>query len=151
MGAVGRARMRLAFHLIFAAAAAVTAFLALEVPLGYVTIQFQFGPQPPVAQSEFNSLLAGLTVAAPLMFALSILGMTLAWSTFKKYRIRSLLVHGCLCGAIIAIAATVEQIPRSFGEWLAYLLPVLVVVVNYWLMLIRVPREPGDMRDEGSR
>ncbi len=42
--------------------------------------------------------------------------------------------------AIVAVAATVEQIPRSFGEWLSCLPPVLVVVVNYWMILLRAPR-----------
>jgi hypothetical protein len=129
-----------ALRLSLAAVVSVLAFLALEVPLGYVTIQFQFGVQPLVARSEFSSLLLGLTVAVPLMFGLSILGMTLAWSTCRTYGIPALVVHGCVCGAIVAVAATLEQIPRSFGEWLSCLLPVLVVVVNYWLILLRAPR-----------
>jgi hypothetical protein len=51
-----------------------------------------------------------------------------------------------MSGALVAVAATIEQIPRNFGEWLAYLLPVFVVVANYWLLL-RVPRKTTELRD----
>jgi hypothetical protein len=138
---VRRSLMRSAPRLLFAGLVTTVAFLLLEVPLGYLTIQYQFRWQPGVARSEFNSLLVGLTVATPLVFALSILGMTLAWSAFKRFSYRSLFVNGCIAGSEVAVGATLEQIPRDSAEWLAYLLPVLVVVVNYWLILWRAPRQ----------
>jgi hypothetical protein len=133
--------MRYALRLLYAGLIATVAFLAFEVPLGYVTISYEFPSKPIIAQSEFNELLLGLTVAVPMMFLLSMLGISLAWSAFRKFSYRSLLLHGCIAGALIAVAATIEQIPRTFGEWLAYLLPVLVVVVNYWLILARAPAQ----------
>jgi hypothetical protein len=131
--------MPYAVRLLFAGLVSTIAFLALEVPLGYATINFEFASNPIAARSEFNELLLGLIVAVPMMFALSMLGMSLAWSTFRRFTYWSLLLHGCIVGALVAVAATIEQIPRNFGEWLAYLLPVFVVVANYWLILLRAP------------
>jgi hypothetical protein len=133
--------MRYVLRLFFAAFASTVAFLVLEVLLGYFSINYEFASKPIVARSEFNELLLGLTIAVPMMFALSILGMAMAWSAFKKFTYWSLLLHGCMVGALVAIAATIEQIPREFGEWLAYLLPVVVVVANYWLILLRAPQQ----------
>jgi len=101
-----------ALRLSLAAVVSVLAFLALEVPLGYVTIQFQFGVQPLVARSEFSSLLLGLTVAVPLMFGLSILGMTLAWSTCRTYGIPALVVHGCVCGRSSRLPRPLSRFPQ---------------------------------------
>jgi hypothetical protein len=139
--------MRSISRLLVAGFVSTLVFLALEVPLGYATIHFQFGSRPAVARSEFNGLVLALTVAVPLVFILSMLGMALAWSTFKRLTYRSLLWRGCVSGAVVAVAATIEQIPRDFGEWLAFLLPVLVVVANYWLVLFRSPRQLSGLRD----
>jgi hypothetical protein len=136
--------MRYVLRLFFAGLVSTVVFLVLEVALGYATINYEFASDPIAARSEFNELLLGLTVAVPMMFALSMLGMAMAWSAFRRFTYGPLLLHGCISGSLVAIAATIEQIPRNFGEWLSYLLPVLVVVANYWLILVRVPKQSSE-------
>ena len=112
----------LATSLVFCVASVVLGYLAIvELDL--------YAPNP--IRSEWASHMAVLGFEAVTVFVLSAIALGMAWDATKSTPRRPLVGLACASGVGIAILQIVEDIPRKFAPWLAFLLPVIVVITIF--------------------
>jgi hypothetical protein len=120
--------------LIVGAMTSALTFLFGELSLGYLVVRVLRMHQPYPAAAEWTVLLVALNTTVPLVFGLTVLGLLLSWSALRTIARGQLLVNAASCGLVSAVLFTAEDLPRSWGGWLALVLPVAVVVVVLLLM-----------------
>ena len=115
------------FRLGGIAAATALIFLAADLGLGYVVINLLHMHRPSSDRMELVVLTNALTITVPLVFGLTLLGLTFVWSAARQVSTRQLILNAILSGAANAVLFTLEDLPRRWGASLFLLLPAAIV------------------------
>ena len=99
--------------------------------LGYVAIRVLHLHAPSPPRNEWAIHVAALAYLIPGVFLLTALGSYMAWGATTSASSRALAMVAVGAGFVVALVETLEDIPRSHAPWLAFLLPVFVVIVTF--------------------
>jgi hypothetical protein len=108
--------------------------------LGYAAIYALnlYAPYP--KSSEWVTHTVALGYLIPGIFLLSAIALFMAWGSTKSTPSRSLFALAFASGLAVALLEIIEDIPRSFAPWLAFLLPVAVVLLIFAPLKIMAAR-----------
>ena len=126
--------LRALFRLTAVAILSTAFFTLLSWTFGYLAIDVLKLHGTKLIKTELATLEVGMLMTAPIFFGLSLLGMLLAWRDARCLSWSRLSILASVCPVILALIFTLEDVPRDWASWLGFLLPVVVVVVYYWVI-----------------
>jgi len=97
--------------------------------------------------NEWAMYKAALGYFVPGVLLLGTLGLCMAWRDGSSASSKTLAAVAITSGLIIALLEALEALPRNHLEWLAFLLPVAVVLVPFVLLKIGSARHQAGERD----
>jgi len=106
-------------------------FVIFDLGLGGLVTNVLGWHVPLPGRSELAVLAISVGYTAPLIFGLTLLGLTMAWSDVFALPLRSVLVQSALSGLLLAVLFTLEELPRQSAMWLVLVLPIAVVAAAF--------------------
>ena len=112
---------------VYTAGLTTATFVVFDLMLGGLVTNVLGWHVPLPGRSELAVLAISVGYTAPLIFGLTLLGLTMAWSDVFALPLRSVLVQSALSGLLLAVLFTLEELPRQSAMWLVLVLPIAVV------------------------
>ena len=140
------------FRLLGFAACTGVVFCAFALLFGYLAIGVWNLHAPLPKASELAVHFAAVTTFMfPGVVGLSLVGLLMAWSSAISVGPRLLFFHSLGSGLALAVLVTLEELPRSSFEWLAYLMPVAPILSAFVPVRAWASRRRNEVQSPGQR